>query len=99
MSKALSNYYRILSRKAKPRFKNADLDSKIKRAGRILESCEFCERGCRINRVKGGLGFCGVGKEWRIFGAHSHFGEEEELIPSGTLFLAGCTMRCVYCQN
>lgn len=99
MNNALSNYYRILSGKAKPRFKSADLDRKIKQVGKILESCELCERKCRINRAEGKLGFCRVGTEWRIFGAHSHFGEESELVPSGTIFLAGCTMRCVYCQN
>ncbi len=99
MNNALSNYYRILSGKAKPRFKSADLDRKIKQAGKILESCELCERKCRINRAEGRLGFCRAGTEWRIFGAHSHFGEESELVPSGTIFLAGCTMRCVYCQN
>ncbi len=75
------------------------LDKKIEEARKILQSCELCERKCKVNRLKGEKGFCKAGKEWRIFGAHTHMGEEEMLIPSGTIFLAGCTLRCVYCQN
>jgi putative pyruvate formate lyase activating enzyme len=33
------------------------------------------------------------------FGAHHHYGEEDELVPSGTILQAACSMRCVYCQN
>lgn len=97
----LPNYLKILQGKQKPKFKeNKDLlDKAIKEAEKIMESCEFCERKCKVNRLKGQKGFCDVGKEWRIFGAHTHLGEEPELVPSGTLFLAGCTLRCCYCQN
>jgi putative pyruvate formate lyase activating enzyme len=28
-----------------------------------------------------------------------HMGEEPELVPSGTIFTLGCTMRCKHCQN
>jgi putative pyruvate formate lyase activating enzyme len=28
-----------------------------------------------------------------------HLGEEPELVPSGTIFTMGCTMRCLHCQN
>jgi putative pyruvate formate lyase activating enzyme len=28
-----------------------------------------------------------------------HMGEEPELVPSGTIFTMGCTMRCRHCQN
>ena len=28
-----------------------------------------------------------------------HMGEEPELVPSGTIFTMGCTMRCLHCQN
>ncbi|MBW2988638.1 radical SAM protein, partial [Candidatus Woesearchaeota archaeon] len=56
-------------------------------------------RKCRVNRVKEEVGYCRVGKKPRIFGAHPHLGEEQILVPSATIFFAGCTMRCVYCQN
>jgi putative pyruvate formate lyase activating enzyme len=29
----------------------------------------------------------------------AHMGEEPELVPSGTIFTMGCTMRCRHCQN
>lgn len=99
MNKALSNYYKILAGKSRPRFKSAELNRKVKDAFGILKNCELCERKCGVNRLEGKLGFCKVGKEWKIFGAHAHFGEESELVPSGTLFCTGCSMRCIYCQN
>jgi len=84
---SLSRYHKILSAKVEPKFKSANLDRKIRQTRKILENCELCERKCRVNRFEGKLGFCRVGTEWRIFGAHSHFGEEHELVPSGTIFL------------
>ena len=75
------------------------LDLKIFLVKKILEKCELCERKCGVNRIKGEKGFCKAGLEWKIFGAHAHYGEEAELVPSGTIFQAACTMRCVYCQN
>lgn len=75
------------------------LPKKIERTEQILARCTLCERNCKVNRLGGEIGYCGVGARFRIFGAHTHMAEEPELIPSGTLFLAGCTMRCLYCQN
>jgi len=75
------------------------LDLKFVLADKIMTHCHFCERRCEVNRFKGGLGFCRAETEWRIFGAHEHYGEEAELVISGTIFQAACTMRCVYCQN
>lgn len=103
MNRVLSRYFKVLEGKKKAKFLLAKekglLQEKIKEAGKILESCELCERRCGINRLKGERGFCGVGKGFRIFGAHTHWGEEPELIPSGTIFLAGCNLHCIYCQN
>lgn len=102
-NKALSRYFSILQEKEKPKFQLAKqsglLDRKTKEAREILKSCEFCERKCKVNRLQRELGFCKAGKDWKIFGAHTHLGEERELIPSATLFLAGCSLRCCYCQN
>lgn len=97
--KTYPNYLNILSGKQKPRFQiSKDIDKKIKQVEKILENCELCSRKCHANRFKE-LGFCGVDLNWKIFGAHTHWGEENELIPSATLFMAGCNMRCAYCQN
>ena len=99
MREPLENYNTILSGKRRPRFMTADLESKAREAEKILKSCRLCERACKVNRLEGEVGFCRVGKDWRIFGAHTHWGEERKIVPSATLFCAGCTMRCVYCQN
>ncbi len=101
--KPLQRYENVLKGREKAKFLLAKekglLQDKIEKAGKILRSCGLCERKCGINRLRGERGFCGVGKEWRIFGAHTHWGEEACLVPSGTVFLAGCTLRCLYCQN
>ncbi|MEM4662870.1 MAG: radical SAM protein [Candidatus Diapherotrites archaeon] len=103
MVKGLEQYESVLEGKAKPRYLLAKLsgllNKKIEEAEHILRSCEFCERKCKVNRKNGRLGFCKCGKNARVFGAFVHYGEEPELVPSATIFFAGCTMHCVYCQN
>ena len=74
------------------------LDLKIDLARRMLEECQLCERRCRVNRTVGEKGFCGVG-DARISSEFVHMGEEPDLVPSYTVFFAGCTFRCVFCQN
>jgi len=74
------------------------LDLKIELSERILRSCILCERRCRVDRTKGEKGACGV-LEPRISSDFVHMGEEPEVIPSYTIFFAGCTFRCVFCQN
>jgi putative pyruvate formate lyase activating enzyme len=99
----MKRYFSVLDGKKKPKFiianKKGLLGRKVGEAEEIMKRCEFCERKCKVNRLSGEKGFCGVGNKWHVFGAHMHFGEEPELVPSGTLFLAGCTLRCCYCQN
>ena len=75
------------------------LDLKTDLAFRILESCVFCERRCRVNRAKGQKGWCRVGADSHVANMFEHMGEEHFLIPSGTIFFSGCTWACVYCQN
>ena len=75
------------------------LDLKIELANRILASCHLCTRRCGINRVKGELGYCRCGTKITVSTMFQHLGEEPELVPSGTVFTLGCTMRCKHCQN
>ncbi|MDH5375246.1 MAG: radical SAM protein [Candidatus Bathyarchaeota archaeon] len=75
------------------------LDLKIEIAKRILTNCHFCTRGCGVNRVEGELGYCRCGTEIAVSSIFEHMGEEPELVPSGTIFTIGCTMRCKHCQN
>lgn len=64
-----------------------------------LSRCGLCPRNCRVNRLEGEKGFCGVGAESRVFADFVHFGEELELVPSQTVFLTGCNMRCQFCTG
>jgi len=75
------------------------LDLKIEIAKRILEKCHLCTRRCGVNRLEGELGFCRCGTQITVSTMFEHMGEEPELVPSGTIFTLGCTMRCLHCQN
>jgi len=95
-----------MSRKWVPRYlkmyESGELETKIERLYRILESCELCPRKCRVNRLEGERGVCGSGKELMVSSYGPHFGEEEPLVGttgSGTIFLTKCNLLCVYCQN
>jgi len=63
--------------------------------------CSLCPRKCNIDRSKN-TGFCGVGDEFIISRAAPHFWEEPCISGkngSGTVFFAGCSLGCVFCQN
>jgi putative pyruvate formate lyase activating enzyme len=75
------------------------LDLKIEIANRILEKCHLCTRGCGANRLRGETGYCKCGTQAAVSTIFPHTGEEPELVPSGTIFTLGCTLRCLHCQN
>jgi putative pyruvate formate lyase activating enzyme len=67
-----------------------------------LAHCECCPRKCGVNRLEGRTGFCRIAAEARISYAGLHSGEEPPISGthgSGTIFFAGCNLRCVFCQN
>jgi len=74
------------------------LELKTELARRLHSKCEICERRCRARRSEGEAGHCGV-LEARVTSEFLHTGEEPDLVPSYTVFFAGCTFECVYCQN
>jgi putative pyruvate formate lyase activating enzyme len=68
----------------------------------MYESCTLCPRNCRVNRLQGERGFCGQSAPMKAAWAGLHLGEEPALLGakgSGTVFFAGCTLKCGYCQN
>jgi len=68
----------------------------------VLASCVLCPRKCRVNRLAGEIGYCGVGADPVIASSGPHFGEEPPLVGrrgSGTVFFTGCNLGCVFCQN
>ena len=67
-----------------------------------MSLCTLCPRRCLIDREKGEIGYCGQTAEMRICRAAPHFFEEPPISGergSGTVFFAGCSLRCEYCQN
>ena len=66
----------------------------------ILENCTLCPVECGANRLKG-VGACGV-DGLRIAKYYLHPFEEPCISfkrGSGTVFFAGCNLRCAFCQN
>lgn len=67
-----------------------------------LVHCECCPRKCGVNRLEGRTGFCRIAGDALISYAGLHLGEEPPISGtrgSGTIFFAGCNLRCVFCQN
>ncbi|MCU0640377.1 MAG: radical SAM protein [Candidatus Krumholzibacteria bacterium] len=67
-----------------------------------LGDCRCCPRGCGVDRLAGETGFCGIDSRALVSHAGLHFGEEPPISGtrgSGTIFFAGCNLRCVFCQN
>jgi len=75
-------------------------------------SCTLCPRECRVDRRAGQAGVCRSGSQAIISHALLHFGEEPILSGchddtadkmnsrgSGTIFFAGCNLKCLFCQN
>ncbi len=74
------------------------MDLKVELAHRLAARCTLCERRCGANRAEGEAGTCGV-LEAHVSSAFLHRGEEEELVPSHTIFFSGCNLECQFCQN
>ena len=67
-----------------------------------MSGCTACPRQCGADRSNGAVGFCGVPEAPVVARAAPHFGEEPCISGtrgSGAVFFAGCTLRCVFCQN
>ncbi|MBI5016372.1 MAG: radical SAM protein [Deltaproteobacteria bacterium] len=74
----------------------------------LADPCTLCPRACGARRLAGEVGVCGEGWRLRLGGYSLHRGEEPPLSGrdpetgregSGTVFVSGCSLRCLYCQN
>jgi putative pyruvate formate lyase activating enzyme len=68
----------------------------------LLSNCTLCPRECRVDRFKGGTGYCRSDAGTNIASICIHRGEEPPVSgPDGicNIFFSGCNMRCIYCQN
>ena len=64
--------------------------------------CLVCPRLCKVDRRADARGLCASGRYAIVASCFPHFGEEDCLRGrngSGTIFFAGCNLRCVFCQN
>lgn len=83
-------------------FRQGLLAERVKRALAILARCTLCPHACGVNRGAGEVGKCRLGRLAVVSSYGPHFGEEALLVGrggSGTIFLAHCNLRCVFCQN
>ena len=80
-----------------------ELKKRAEKLWAIMKSCRLCPRRCGVDRHKGMSGVCRApGTQLVVSSFHPHFGEERPLVGtggSGTIFLAHCNLRCVFCQN
>jgi len=97
-SEALERARAALDGPARPRASPSLLDLKASLARPYMSSCSLCPWRCGADRESGRPGRCGVTKP-RVASAFVHWGEEAPLVPSFTVFFAGCNLRCVFCQN
>jgi putative pyruvate formate lyase activating enzyme len=77
------------------------LVERVEQLDELLTDCTVCPRECRVDRHTE-LGKCATGAEAVIASWNPHFGEEPVIScrrGSGTVFLANCNLRCVFCQN
>ncbi len=82
--------------------RSGQLREKVVQAWKKLEDCDVCPRDCRVNRLAGETGYCGLGDKAVADAADPHFGEEDCLVGhngSGTIFFTSCNLKCVFCQN
>jgi putative pyruvate formate lyase activating enzyme len=78
------------------------LKQREEKSYQMLSRCVLCPRKCKVNRLAGETGVCGIGSLARIASSGPHFGEEQPLVGnngSGTIFLSSCNLRCCFCQN
>ena len=75
------------------------LDLKIELVRRNLMHCTLCAHRCRVNRLAGESGVCRLGAVANVAEHFVHIGEESMINPSLLISLAGCGLRCRYCQQ
>ena len=71
-------------------------------AVKALADCTLCPRNCHVDRLADKTAVCRTGRYAVVSSYAPHHGEEECLRGtrgSGTIFIAWCNLRCVFCQN
>ncbi len=79
-----------------------ELATRVRDLHARLAACDLCPHRCGCDRLAGAVGCCRTGALAHIATVCDHHGEEPVLSGtrgSGTVFAAGCNLRCVFCQN
>lgn len=80
----------------------AELNRRADALRELQRRCQLCPRRCGARRQPDQPGFCRQPAALHVARVCAHGGEEPALSGSagaGTVFVAGCTMRCGFCQN
>ncbi len=75
-----------------------DLEKIIKSIEKEYENCKICPQNCKVNRLKGEKGKCGVGKDSMIFNKVVLLEEDKKIFPSCAIYFAGCNLDCKFCS-
>ena len=81
--------------------RSGELENRARALDEMLADCTVCPRECRVDR-RHELGECATGADAVVASWNPHHGEEPVIScrrGSGTVFLANCNLRCVFCQN
>jgi len=68
-------------------------------AWRLLRNCVLCAHRCGVDRTAGASGICRLDSRALVAESFVHIAEEPEINPSLLISLAGCGLRCRYCQQ
>ncbi len=81
---------------------NGELQKRLALLKAHYHHCQLCPHTCGVNRVEGEFGICKSGPTPVVASYNVHHGEEPPISGtrgSGTIFLSGCSGRCIFCQN
>ena len=87
-------------------------EAKLQRSRELASPCVLCGRRCQALRFESpantdsttqpAKGVCETRDRAVVSSVGPHFGEEPPLVGrrgSGTIFFAGCNLKCIFCQN
>lgn len=83
-------------------YASGELQRRVEQVRDLVRSCSLCPRNCRVDRLSGNLGACGVAASLKVSSVVPHFGEEPPLSGwkgAGAIFFSHCNLKCLYCQN
>ncbi|MFH1746683.1 MAG: radical SAM protein [Planctomycetota bacterium] len=75
------------------------LAERLATAEALLHKCTLCEHRCGVDRTIQECGTCRLGRTTRIYKRYTSMNEEPELLPALRLFVGGCNLRCVFCDE